>query len=182
MRLFIAVIPSPEAQAAAHAAGARLRHAGDGVSWVKSENLHYTLRFLGEVGEDGARRAGEAAHAAAARHSPFEASLGALGAFPDAARARVIWAGLSEGAEPLRALARSLDQALQARGFGHEERPFTPHLTLGRVRAGGDWTAQLAAAATPEARFRIERIVLVQSTLSPGGSRYDERAVAPLSL
>ncbi len=63
MRLFLAVFPGAAVQRAAHAAGEALRKPGDGVSWVKQENLHYTMRFLGDVGADGARRAAEAATA-----------------------------------------------------------------------------------------------------------------------
>jgi 2'-5' RNA ligase len=187
MRIFIAVFPPPGARAAAHAAGAGLRRAeaaGARVSWVKEENLHYTMRFLGELGEDGARRAGEAALQAAASIPAFDAQLGGPGAFPDARRARVLWLGLSTGAEALVALARALDRALEPRGFAAPDHPFSPHLTLGRIRdAGADWTAALARAQPaggPEAGFRVERLTVVESTLSPRGSIYAVRLDAPL--
>ena len=64
MRLFLAVFPPPALQEAAHAAAEPLRRAGAGVSWVSPGNLHYTMRFLGEVGQDGARRAGQVLAAA----------------------------------------------------------------------------------------------------------------------
>ena len=134
MRLFLAVFPPPGVQRAAYAAIEALRRPGDGVSWVKPENLHYTMRFLGEVGEDGARRAADAATESAAKSRRFDAALGPLGAFPSARRARVIWVGMSEGAEALVALARDLDRALEKRGFGGADKPFSAHLTLGRVR------------------------------------------------
>ena len=79
MRLFLAVFPPEPVQRAAFAAIEALRRPGDGVSWVKRENLHYTMRFLGEVGEDGARRAAEAAAEAAARSRAFPAALSGLG-------------------------------------------------------------------------------------------------------
>ncbi len=181
MRLFLAVFPPPDVQALAVRVSDAMRAPGDGVSWVKRENLHYTLRFLGELGADGARRAREAAIEAAAAHAPFDAVLAAPGAFPDARRARVLWLGMGEGAGALEALARSLERALGTRGFDRADHRFTPHLTLGRVRAPGDWSAKLAAAPHVDARFAVGRIVLVKSTLSPGGSRYEVESAAPLA-
>lgn len=180
LRLFLAVFPPPEAQAAVARACEVLRAPGDGVSWVKRENLHYTLRFLGDLGADGARRAGEAAREAAAAHAPFEAALGGFGCFPNARRARVVWVGLAGGDEPLRALAGSLEEALKRGGFGRADRPFASHLTVGRVREPADWSAKLAGARAPEGRFRVERLLLVRSTLSPRGSLYEVAAEAKL--
>ena len=182
MRLFLAVFPPPEVQRAACAAIETLRRPGDGVSWVKRENLHYTLRFLGEVGEDGARRAAEAAVEAAAKSRGFEAALGGLGAFPNARRARVIWVGMSEGAEALLTLARDLDQALARRGFGKPDKPFSAHLTIGRVRAPGpDWTPVLAATPGVPGRFPVDRLCVVESQLNPRGSIYTVRTEARLA-
>jgi len=185
MRLFLAVFPPPEVQRAAFAATEAMRRPGDGVSWVKPENLHYTLHFLGELGEDGARRAAEAAREAAGDHRAFDAALGGLGAFPDPRRARVLWVSMAEGAEEMKGLARSLEEALGRRGFDRADKPFSPHLTLGRVRAPReDWSARLAAAEPPAgagARFRVERLSLMESKLSPQGSIYTARAEGPLA-
>jgi 2'-5' RNA ligase len=181
MRLFLAVFPPAAVQRAAHAASEALRRPGDSVSWVKPDNLHYTLRFLGELGEEGARRAGEAAAEAAATERAFEATLGGLGAFPDARRARVIWMGMTAGAEPLERLARTLEGALRKRGFDPADRPFSAHLTLGRVRTpGSDWTPRLAAARVEPSRFVVDRMVVVQSQLTPKGSNYTVRSEAAL--
>ena len=186
MRLFLAVFPPAEVQRAAFGLVETLRRPGDGVSWVKPANLHYTLRFLGELGEDGARRAAEAATEAAAKSRAFAAALGGLGAFPDPRRARVLWIGMSEGGEALVALARDLDRALAKRGFGAPDKPFSPHLTLGRVREPRcDWTVALAEARLvddPVARFSVDRICVVESQLSPRGSIYTVRAEAPLAV
>jgi 2'-5' RNA ligase len=181
MRIFIAVFPPRAVQDVAAGVIEALKRERDGVSWVRRENLHYTLSFLGELGEDGALRAGEAALEAGAAHAPFDAALEQPGAFPNAGKARVLWLGMREGAEPLRALARTLERALGARGFDRADRPFAPHLTIGRVRTPADWTARLAAAPGIEARFRVEELRVIASTLSPGGSRYDVRVRAPLA-
>jgi 2'-5' RNA ligase len=183
MRLFLAVFPPPEVQGVVFAAAESLKRASDGVSWVKRENLHYTLRFMGELGADGARRVGEGADEAAAAGSPFAAALGSLGAFPTARRARVLWAGMTEGAEPLTRLARSLEAALKKRGFDAADHPFSPHLTLGRVRdPRHDWTDRLAAVPLDPAatRFTVDRLCVVESRLSPKGSTYTTLHEAPL--
>lgn len=182
MRIFLAVFPSPPAQAAAAEVIEGLRRPGDGMAWVKRENLHYTLSFLGELEEDGLARA-EAATREGARGQPsFPATLGSGGAFPDARRARVIWLGLATGGDALTALARSVEESLRAAGFDRDGRPFTPHLTLGRARAeGADWSRALAGTAASGATpFVVDRVVVVQSTLGPGGSRYQVRHEARL--
>jgi 2'-5' RNA ligase len=184
MRIFLAVFPPPETQALAASAIEKLRRPGDGVSWVKSDNLHYTLRFIGEVGEDGLGRVTQAAREAAAQHVAFGVAFGPPGAFPSARKARVIWLGLNQGNEPFAQLAASLEASLAKRGFEPEGRDFAAHLTLGRVRAPGhDWTSELIAAGAPEgpaARFGVEAIAVVESTLSRGGSIYVVRHQAKL--
>ncbi|MFI5372249.1 MAG: RNA 2',3'-cyclic phosphodiesterase [Candidatus Eisenbacteria bacterium] len=177
MRIFVAVFPPAATQTLAAGLIERLRRPGDGVSWVKPDNLHYTLRFLGELGEDGARRVGESADEAVTGLTAFEVTLGGTGGFPRARGARVIWLGLTEGTAPFVALGKRVETALARRGFEPERRGFTPHLTLGRVREPSrDWTDTLAAlpsiAADPAARFSVDALAVVESTLSPKGSIY----------
>ena len=185
MRLFLAVFPPPQTQALAHDLIEQLRAPRDGVSWVKRENLHVTLRFLGDVDADGAKRAEDAAREAARATAPFGALFGPPGAFPTAKKARVLWLGLVEGVEPFTRMANALEAALTTRGFEPEDREFTPHLTLGRVREpGADWTARLVAAPSlrdsTNARFTVSEIAVVESTLGSGGAAYRVRATAPL--
>ena len=175
MRIFLAVFPPHEVQRAVHAAAESLRRPKDGVSWVKLENLHYTLRFMGELGEDGTRRVKEAAEEAARTDAPFTAALGALGAFPNPRRARVLWAGMTEGGERLTAVARALEAGLRRRGFDAADHPFSAHLTIGRVRdPRADWTERLATVvvAPGGSHFTVDRLCVVQSQLSPRGSTY----------
>jgi 2'-5' RNA ligase len=131
------------------------------------------MRFLGDVDEPGAAKAAAAMREAAANRARFGASLGGFGAFPSAKRARVLWLGMLQGAEPMRLLASALDEALVRHGFEPADESFEPHLTMGRVRAPGDWTARLLDAPTVEARFQVDRLRLVNSVLSQGGSRYE---------
>lgn|SRR5262245_8264314 len=188
LRIFLGVFPPPTAQAAAERTIEQLREPGDGVSWVQRQNLHYTLRFLGDLGEDGARRAAQAATEAAAAHPPFDARLGTLGAFPNPRKARVLWIGLAQGAEALSQLAHGVEEALKRKGFGRAERPFAAHLTIGRVREPRrDWTTALdhtkvaPAAERDGAAFRVDRVLVVHSQLSPHGSIYSVRAEVALA-
>ena len=180
MRAFLAVFPPPEVQQAVHRQLAALRGGREPIAWVRRENLHLTLRFLGEVDEGTCAAAAAAARETAARHGAFEVVLGAPGAFPDARHARVLWLGLAGGALESRAIAASLEEALVARGFAPAEPPFTPHLTVGRPRARVDWTPRFAALPPLQAAFRVHELVLVESVLAPGGSRYAVRERFPL--
>jgi RNA 2',3'-cyclic 3'-phosphodiesterase len=173
------VFPPAEVQRAAYTVGESLRHDRDGVSWVKRENLHYTLRFIGDVGDDALRRVSEAATLIAAHHQTFDAELGGIGAFPKPEKARVIWLGMTAGERALMDLARELEAELRRRGFERAERPFSAHLTLGRARVPGrDWTESLASAhvALSMPRFKVDRISVVESVLSPKGSAYTVRS------
>lgn len=182
LRIFLGIFPPEEVQAAAADLIERLRRPGDGISWVKRENLHFTIRFLGELGESGAERAAEAAREAASGHHAFEVMLGVLGAFPNPRRARVLWLGPRDGAAPLEAVADSIEATLRRKGFDRADRRFSAHLTLGRVRERDqDWTERLAATSTTPARFRVDRVLVVHSRLSPKGSIYTVRAEAPLT-
>ena len=185
MRIFLAVFPPRGTQKLAASVIDRLRKPNDHVSWVAPDNLHFTMRFIGEVGEDGLRRIEAAGREAAAAHRSFGVALGPPGAFPTAKRARVLWLGLQQGSEPFAQLAASLADSLATRGFGPESREFTAHLTLGRVREPGhDWTTELTRTSAPEGaggRFAVEAIDVVESRLSRGGSIYTVRTRAPLN-
>jgi len=173
LRLFIAVFPPPDIQTAAYRAADPLRPGHDAVAWVRRENLHYTMRFLGEVDEASAANAAAAMRDAATNRAKFGASLGGFGAFPSAKRARVLWIGMLQGAEPMRLLASALDASLKRHGFEAADEGFEPHLTVGRVRAPGDWTTRLLDAPTVEARFQVDRLRLMKSVLALGGSKYE---------
>lgn len=181
MRLFLAVFPPPDVQQVAYRAADPLRIGHDAVAWVKKENLHYTMRFLGDHDAAGLARAQAALHEAAKSRARFGATLGGFGAFPNAKRARVLWIGMIQGAEPMRLLASAIEGALVKHGFESADENFEPHLTVGRVRAPGDWTARLLDAPTVEARFQVDRVQLVSSTLGGGGSTYDVLEEASLA-
>jgi 2'-5' RNA ligase len=184
MRLFVGVFPPPEVQQAAYEVASVWRRPGDRISWVKVDNLHYTMRFLGELGKKGAERVCDAAREAASARHAFEATLGGVGVFPSSRRARVIWISLAEGAEALTDLARGLEQGLRQRGFERDNHPFKAHLTLGRVRdRDQDWTEALGLAKIPDPapRFLVDRMCVIESQLNPKGSIYRVHAEAILA-
>jgi 2'-5' RNA ligase len=154
----------------------RLRANARGVGWVAADNLHLTLKFLGRVEPARLEQVVTALAAVAASSSPFDLAVRGLGAFPSPSRPRVLWAGLAGGASELALLAARVEAALGPLGFPPEERPFSAHVTLGRVREPrGDpaLAAALAAGASRElGAFRVDRVVLMRSDLSPRGARY----------
>src|SRR5215470_17261032 len=111
----------------------------------KADQLHFTLAFLGETGKlDDAIAAAQTVNAPS-----FDLAIAGRGAFPNERRPRVLWLGVSDGAQPLCDVAGQLCTALRGRGFALEDRPFKPHLTIGRVKPGGDRNARKTLDAIP---------------------------------
>lgn len=159
-----------------------------GLRWIPESQLHFTLKFLGEIGDDrvAAARAATAAAAGAVaevaareeRDGGFRLSLEGLGAFPHRGPARVLWAGCGEGAAELTAVGAAVEQAFVAEGFPREERPFSPHLTLARVKDpdAGRRLARALPTIPPEpfGAVRVCSLVLFRSELTPRGAEYTE--------
>ena len=184
MRLFIAVPLPDQVRAALGQLQERLAEAQADVKWVEPANLHLTLKFLGDMPEGQVPAIIEALATAARSAARVELGLGALGAFPSMASPRVVWVGLHEGAQPLAALAQQLELLGRTFGWPHAERPFSPHLTLGRVRSPRG-RAQLVhalreAAWRPPSPWPATAVTLYQSVLSSSGPRYTALADAPL--
>jgi RNA 2',3'-cyclic 3'-phosphodiesterase len=158
----------------------RLRPAARDVAWVAPGNLHLTLKFLGAVPEVRIEPIAGALTEVGKDSSPFEARIRGLGAFPSAGRPRVVWAGVADGAPEMVELAGRVDAALAALGVPRDERPFSPHVTLGRVRrpARNPVLADaLGSAGTREfGRIRVASLALVRSELEPRGARYTKLA------
>jgi recombination protein RecA len=130
----VAVLLPDGVRARVAATAAELREGAAAISWVRPENLHLTLRFLGVVDEAGLARVREALEEAAAWTAPFAVRLGGLGGFPSPRAPRVVWVGVEAGAEALAMLHARVESALAARGIPRETRPFHAHVTLGRAR------------------------------------------------
>jgi len=148
----------------------------NGVKWVGSERFHVTLKFLGEVPESMLPQVYEALSKSVAGSKPFNVSIEGAGAFPDINRPRVIWAGIGSGKQELAAIASKLDENFEPLGFAVEKRPFSPHLTLGRVRSLKNVSA-LSKIIAPLERtqigsFSAASVDLMQSILRPEGPQY----------
>lgn len=156
----------------------QLRPAARGVAWVAPTNLHLTLKFLGAVPETRIDSVAAALAEASLDVQPFEARIRGLGVFPSVGRPRIVWADVTDGAPQMTGLARRVDVALATLGFVPEERPFSPHVTLGRVRQLGRnpafATALERAAAREFGRIRVASASLMRSELGPRGALYTE--------
>lgn len=107
---------------------------GNCVRWVRPEGIHLTLKFMGDIPAGMVQRVLEPLPSVTARFSPFGLSIAGLGVFPNLRRPRVLWAGVDGDMETLSALQLAVDDAVADLGLPKEQRAFSPHLTLGRVR------------------------------------------------
>jgi 2'-5' RNA ligase len=180
-RLFVALDPPDPVQRRLASIQTELRrlagrHA-DEVRWVAPEGIHLTLQFLGAVPEERLPAIEDAVAAAASASRPLALEVKGAGGFPSARRPRVVWAGVEGDRTALAALAADLGRRLAPLGFTPDERPFSPHLTLGRAREGrgapGLGGALVRASASDPVPWRAGALVLVRSHLSPAGARHE---------
>jgi RNA 2',3'-cyclic 3'-phosphodiesterase len=179
MRGFIALpIPEEVRQRLAEAGKAALRDLA-GVRLVRPEAMHVTLVFLGEVAASELPAVRGAMEEAVAGDSAFTASLGPAGQFPPKGRPKVFYVGLHDGARKCTRVYERLHGRLAQR-FRLDSRPFTPHITLARVKDPRSVPQATELGVRVEARFPVTQCVLYESTLTPQGARY--RPVETVSL
>jgi len=135
MRTFIAIELDETIRNELAQVQARLQYSGADVKWVEPGNIHLTLKFLGEVSEEKVKQASSILEAIARRFQPFEITVQGIGVFPKPDFPRVVWAGLTQGHEKTSDLAHAVEDSLENIGFQRESRPFSSHLTIGRVRS-----------------------------------------------
>jgi len=181
VRCFVATLLDDAARAAVAGEVERLRPLCRAVAWVPADNLHLTLRFLGEQPADAVDRLVEGLEEAARATPAFTLGLHGLGAFPGLERPRILWVGVAGGALEIRGLQGRVETALDARGFGREARPWHPHLTVGRVFDPARWRREAGSALRAEiarlgtralADLPVAQVALVRSELHPAGARY----------
>ena len=170
MRVFVAVFPPLEVRREALSWANKRRSSDDRVRWMRPENVHLTLKFLGDVQAEALDSIRAALGEVCAQHVPFDVALAELGAFPSAQRARILWIGVGAGSDRLRSLAADIDDALAPLGFEREKRPYVPHLTLGRAR-GRPLHLDLPSGAEGTG-FQIRRVELTESRLAAEGATY----------
>lgn len=188
-RLFVAVNLSIASTRRVAEAADRLRRAASDrhlkIAWVPPANLHVTLKFLGWTRPEAVAAIRDRLRDGVASRRGFEIEAAGVGAFPGAGSARVIWVGLRDASGALAALARDVETWMVDLGFDREARPYSPHITLGRVRdRGGADCAELLAPWVPLTfgSSLIREVVLYESITKSHGSEYTALYRAPLDV
>ena len=190
LRCFIAIDLSPDVRQALASLTVRLRSrpGQESLRWVHADSIHLTLEFLGDLPPDRVPDLAAMLDRVCTLQAPFRLRLGHLGCFPDARRPRVLWVGLEEPTGSLARLQTAIRTACVHLGLPVDERPFSPHLTLGRVRreAGpeaADYARQVleGVEAGPAAEMTAETVHLYRSELRPTGAVYTRLHSAALA-
>ncbi len=142
---------------------------------MKAANLHFTLRFLGDIPAESIGPLRDQLAVSTEKFGAFTICLSGLGGFPDLRRPRVIWIGADGELEKMNALAEKTEQGCHQAGFGSTDKPFSPHLTIGRVKKPMDLrnlTAALQSISFRSERFLVDHLVVYKSVLTPAGPIY----------
>ncbi len=177
VRLFVAIDIPNDIRDLLSKAVAKLEATGGGARWVKPENLHLTLKFIGYYDREKLERLTGEVRKAAERGPSFRVRFGEPGAFPSKKRARVIWIGMAEGSREAGKVASKLDARLEKAGVKREGRPFAGHLTLARLKKPMDYIDYLVILGNmleglQDMAFDVSEIVLYESILSSKGPTY----------
>jgi 2'-5' RNA ligase len=157
------------------------------LKWVVPENLHLTLTFLGDIPEEDLEQIRAITSEALKSQPPFEITIEGLGLYPGVKNPRVVWLGIT-GSQPLIDIHNKLDQALQKADVTPENRDYSPHLTIARVRRHTDHETAMEIGKTLShykvdtlGDIKIEEIQLYQSKLTPQGPIYTKLLTVPLN-
>jgi 2'-5' RNA ligase len=183
-RSFIAVELSREIAEGVRRIQSGLRERVAGVSWVRPEGIHLTLKFLGDVDPDRVEGIASKAEEGARAIGPFTIGVKGCGGFPNARNPRVIWIGVEEPSNRLTELQAKVEQGMEEMGFTREGRAYTPHLTIGRLRSGkgkgGVGQAIEAMKGCDLGLMEVREVCLFRSQLKPTGAEYTKLKVIPL--
>ncbi|MFT9494088.1 RNA 2',3'-cyclic phosphodiesterase [Anaerosolibacter sp.] len=172
MRVFIAIEIEDGLKAYLGEKQQEVRTHSEKGNFTRLENLHLTLRFMGEVPNQGIEKIKEAMEAAAEQINAFQMTLGALGEFPKGNK-KILWMGIHQGQPALQQLYNDLEQCLEERGFPREERGLNPHITLGREIVLQKPFGELKEAITVEDKtIEVKGITLMESTRIQGVLTY----------
>ena len=185
LRTFVAVEVPGEVQQRTTRLIQRLSDTSAKVKWSTPEQLHWTLKFLGEVDLVEVPDICKSVAEAVAPLAPFDIDARGIGAFPDIKRPRTIWLGLGLGHDQMIALHEVIERGLARLGYREEGRRFRPHITLGRVRSGGAGLRELGELVQQNADFEgglstVFDVVVYSSHLGREGPTYDPLGHAEL--
>jgi len=159
----------------------RKRPGAENLKWVRSEIVHMTVRFFGDLDRKRLAKARQAVTRIDSAWDPPSLSIGRLGGFPSLDRPRVVWLGLEDPSGRLARLASEVDQAIRKVGFGRADKPFVAHLTLARARRGRripNLTGFTGSLTPPVGPIKIRSITLFRSDLLPEGPKYTPLEIA----
>ncbi|MBW2636697.1 MAG: RNA 2',3'-cyclic phosphodiesterase [Deltaproteobacteria bacterium] len=181
IRTFLAIDLSDEVRGELAAIQRRLKSALEGVRWTRPEGIHLTLKFFGDIDNDAIGSIADIVEKRTKGFGPLSLAMGAMGAFPNLGRARVLWLGLEGEIEKLASLQESMEDDFEVLGFVKETRSFKPHLTLGRARSSRGMITGLREAMESiryenQSPFSAEGLTLFKSDLAPGGAVYTKLA------
>ena len=187
MRAFVAISLPEEIKKFLAQLQNELKATGADVKWVPPNNIHLTLKFLGEIDQEQIKSITTILKDVSESAKQFAITIGKTGAFPSINAARIIWVGVEKGADELKEIARLLEGKLQQLGFPKEEKPFSAHITIGRVRSARnrikltETLKKLSEAQLQHtSEFPVTAITLFKSTLTPSGPIYEIVSVAAL--
>lgn len=184
MRSFVAIELPAEVKRALGALQDDLRAARADVNWVKPENFHLTLKFLGEVEERRIEEVERTCAEAASAARKFDLKLEGVGLLPHRRQPRVVYVAVGGQVGELSELHRAVEEKLGAVGFEKEARAFKPHITMGRVKSpqrARELVALCEAQQLAPREFAVGEIALMRSELHPTGARYTRLGQAALA-
>ena len=186
IRSFIAIKLAPDVNRNSTRMLQRLRQSNDGIKWVPTDNLHLTLKFLGDVDNTEVPDVCNVIHRVCSNHAPFHLDFGGTGGFPSRERPRILYAGINDASGALTKIVSQLETSLAELGFKQEPRDYIPHLTLGRTRstsklANSDVMERLATENDTElGGMLVNSLQLVASFLDKSGPTYQIMDTIPL--
>ncbi len=183
LRLFVALELPPEVRAVLVAGQEGLATQQLSVRWVDPDSAHLTLKFLGSVASVEVDAVTVAMQQAVSGHAPFTLQTTSLGAFPNVRQPRVVWLGFDGALQMLHSLQQDIERWIAPLGYPTEQRPFSPHLTLGRTQKDATTIQRTAigravqqASAPTQATWTVDSVSLMRSTLLPQGPVYTQVA------
>ncbi len=175
-RTFVCIELPADVKKAINGLQHRLRPLAKGfISWARQEGLHITLKFLGDVAANRIDQVEQVVQSAAQDVPPFPITVSGTGGFPNLKRPRVFWVGIEEAAGRLALMQSRIEEGMAGLGIAKEERPFTPHLTLGRVKdvtRVGDVSHELEKTLLEPMTFTAGEVIVMRSDLRPDGPVY----------
>lgn len=184
MRTFIAIELPKETKDTLAKLQERLKAAGADVKWVKPDHIHLTLKFLGEVNDKKLDKIKSVLADVAKENPAFQIEINSAGAFPNLSSPRVIWVGADKGDNETKKIAAELEEKIaREAGIPKEKRPFSSHITLGRVRSNTNrekLTQEIQKIGDTSPIFSVSKIILFKSTLTPNGPIYEALKEASL--